>query len=139
MNILKKYRDDPRSQNNGKVLPIISNQQMNGYLKEIADLCGITKLLTFHTARHTFAPTVTLSNSVPIESVSKMLGHASIRTTQIYAEVIENKLSEDMRNLKHRCLQSCPNILYAISFLWVRTPHRPRKSIINAGDEGFEP
>lgn len=75
---------------------------MNGYLKEIADVCGIKKTLTFHIARHTFATTVTLSNGVPIESVSKMLGHTSIRTTQIYAKVIDRKLSEDMRNLQQR-------------------------------------
>jgi site-specific recombinase XerD len=73
---------------------------MNGYLKEITDICAINKTLTFHIARHTFATTVTLSNCVPIESVSEMLGHTSIRTTQIYAKVVELKLSEDMRNLE---------------------------------------
>ncbi len=100
--LMEKYRDDPRALNNGTVFPVISNQRMNGYLKEIADICGITKTLTFHIARHTFATTVTLSNGVPIESVSKMLGHTSIRTTQIYAKVVEQKLSEDMRNLQQR-------------------------------------
>ena len=85
-----------------KLLPVMSNQKMNGYLKEIADLCEITKLLTFHIARHTFATTVTLSNGVPIESVSKMLGHTTIRSTQVYAKVVEQKLSEDMQNLKKR-------------------------------------
>jgi len=69
---------------------------MNRYLKEIADICGIKENLTFHLARHTFATTVTLINDVPIESVSKMLGHTSIRTTQIYAKVLEHKLSEDI-------------------------------------------
>lgn len=100
--LMEKYRDDPRALNNGTVFPIISNQRMNGYLKEIADISGITKTLTFHIARHTFATTVTLSNGVPIESVSKMLGHTSIRTTQIYAKVVEQKLSEDMRKLEQR-------------------------------------
>ncbi|MDR7208842.1 site-specific integrase [Flavobacterium piscis] len=100
--LMEKYRNDPRALNNGTVFPVISNQRMNGYLKEIADICGITKTLTFHIARHTFATTVTLSNGVPIESVSKMLGHTSIRTTQIYAKVVECKLSEDMNNLKQR-------------------------------------
>ncbi|MBW4361715.1 site-specific integrase [Flavobacterium taihuense] len=100
--LMDKYRDDPRALNNGTVFPVISNQRMNGYLKEIADMCGITKILTFHIARHTFATTVTLSNGVPIESVSKMLGHTSIRTTQIYAKVVEQKLSEDMRKLEER-------------------------------------
>jgi len=63
-------------------------------------LCGITKNLTFHMARHTFATTVTLSNGVPIETVSKMLGHTTLTTTQIYARVIERKISEDMNKLK---------------------------------------
>ncbi|TPG37765.1 site-specific integrase [Flavobacterium pectinovorum] len=100
--LMEIYRDDPRALNNGTVFPVISNQRMNGYLKEIADISGITKTLTFHIARHTFATTVTLSNGVPIESVSKMLGHTSIRTTQIYAKVVEQKLSEDMHKLEQR-------------------------------------
>ena len=79
-----------------------SNQKMNAYLKEIADLCGITKNLTTHTARHTFATTVTLENDVPIESVSKMLGHTKISTTQLYARVKEKKVSRDMKSLKTR-------------------------------------
>lgn len=85
-----------------KLLPVYSNQKTNGYLKEIADLCGITKKLTFHMARHTFATTVTLSNGVPIESVSKMLGHKSLKTTQHYAKILDHKLSEDMKNLRSR-------------------------------------
>ncbi|MDP2336430.1 MAG: tyrosine-type recombinase/integrase, partial [Bacteroidota bacterium] len=78
------------------------NQKLNSYLKEIADLCQISKNLTFHLARHTFATTVTLTNGVPIESVSKMLGHSKISTTQIYAKVVEKKLGEDMKKLKER-------------------------------------
>jgi len=78
----------------------MSNQKMNGYLKEIADLCEITKLLTFHIARHTFATTVTLNNGVPIESVAKMIGHTSIKTTQIYAKVMDHKISSDMKQLQ---------------------------------------
>lgn len=85
-----------------KLLPVYSNQRTNGYLKEIADLTGITKKLTFHMARHTFATTVTLSNGVPIESVSKMLGHKSLKTTQHYAKILDTKLSEDMKNLRMR-------------------------------------
>ena len=85
-----------------KLLPVLSNQKMNAYLKEIADLCEITKELTFHIARHTFATTVTLSNGVPIESVSKMLGHKSIKTTQHYAKILDKKVSEDMAFLKER-------------------------------------
>ena len=94
--ILEKYKDNPKCINEGKVLPILSNQKMNAYLKEIADVCGIAKPLTFHIARHTFATTVTLSNGVPIETVSKMLGHKSIRITQLYAEIVDNKIGEDM-------------------------------------------
>ncbi len=82
--------------------PIISNQKLNSYLKEIADLCGINKNLTFHLARHTFATTIALTNGVPIESVSKMLGHSDLRTTQIYAKVVERKISEDMSNLQKK-------------------------------------
>lgn len=100
--LIKKYRDHPVALAKGTLFPVISNQRMNGYLKEIAEICGIKKNFTFHLARHTFATTVTLSNGVPIESVSKMLGHTSIRTTQIYAKVVEHKLSEDMQNLRER-------------------------------------
>ena len=75
---------------------------MNAYLKEVADMCGITKPLTFHIARHTFATTVTLTNGVPIETVSSMLGHKNLRTTQIYAKVVEHKVGEDMDRLKER-------------------------------------
>jgi site-specific recombinase XerD len=75
---------------------------VNSYLKEIADLCEIEKNLTFHLARHTFATTITLTNGVPIETVSKLLGHSSIRTTQIYAKVVEKKVQEDMNMLKQK-------------------------------------
>ncbi|MBC7749621.1 MAG: tyrosine-type recombinase/integrase [Methylotenera sp.] len=78
---------------------MINNSKNNAYLKEIADLCGIEKNLTFHMARHTFATTVTLSNGVPIETFSNMLGHTKITTTQIYAKVLENKVSDDMNVL----------------------------------------
>ena len=84
---------------NGIVLPVLSNQRMNSYLKEIGDLCGIRKNLTFHLARHTFATTVTLSKGVSIESVSKMLGHTNIKTTQIYARITDNKISNEMNTL----------------------------------------
>ncbi len=100
--IIKKYKDDPRAISQGTLFPVISNQKLNSYLKEVADLCGIKKHLTFHLARHTFATSVTLSNGVPIETVSKMLGHTTIRTTQIYAKVIEQKVSQDMANLQIR-------------------------------------
>jgi len=91
--IICKYKTHHRTHFNGKLLPSISNQKLNSYLKELADCCGITKNLTFHMARHTFATTVTLTNGVPIETVSKLLGHTKLATTQIYARVIEKKIS----------------------------------------------
>jgi len=94
--ILEKYKGTLPDR---QVLPVISNQKMNSYLKEIADMCVIGKNLTFHLARHTFATTVTLSKGVPIESVSKMLGHTNIRTTQIYARITNEKLGNDMKQL----------------------------------------
>lgn len=100
LEIIKKYRDHNYCINKNRLLPVNSNQRYNGYLKEIADICGIKKKITSHIARHTFATTITLSNGVPIETVSSMLGHSSIRTTQIYAKVLESKVSEDMQNLK---------------------------------------
>ncbi|MDR2917116.1 MAG: site-specific integrase, partial [Tannerella sp.] len=93
LEILEKYKG---KQKNGKVLPVISNQKINDYLEEIADICGIEKKTTFHVARHTFASTVALGNDVPMESVQTMLGHADIKTTQIYAHVVNQKLSRDM-------------------------------------------
>ena len=98
--ILKKYKNNVRASVSNTVFPVISNQKVNAYLKEIANLCGIKKNITFHLARHTFATTVTLSNGVPIETVSKMLGHTKIATTQIYAKVLEKKISEDMAALR---------------------------------------
>ncbi len=94
--IIKKYKDDPKSNVKGSLFPVISNQKLNSYLKEIGDVCGIEKNMTFHLARHTFATTVTLSNGVPMETVSRMLGHTKITTTQIYAKVLEKKIGEDM-------------------------------------------
>jgi len=99
-NLINKYRWHIKAQKTKTLFPNISNQKLNSYLKEIADACGIKKNLTFHIARHTFATTVTLSNGVPIETVSKLLGHSKIATTQIYARVIERKVSEDMSNLR---------------------------------------
>ncbi|MDD4426972.1 MAG: site-specific integrase [Paludibacter sp.] len=100
--ILEKYKDHPQVVNQNKLLPILSNQKMNSYLKEIADVCGINKDLTFHIARHTFATTITLSNGVPIESVSKMLGHRNLKTTQHYAKILDLKVSNDMKILKEK-------------------------------------
>lgn len=100
--IIEKYKGHPQALAEGKVLPTLSNQKLNSYLKEIADMCNITKPLTFHIARHTFATTVTLTNGVPIETVSKLLGHTKLTTTQIYAKVIESKINDDMAALSAR-------------------------------------
>ncbi|MDI6047009.1 site-specific integrase [Flavobacterium yafengii] len=100
--LILKYANHPQCINEDKLLPVLSNQKMNAYLKEIADVCGIKKDLTFHIARHTFATTVTLTNGVPIESVSKMLGHKNIRTTQHYAKILDKKVSEDMMVLRNK-------------------------------------
>lgn len=75
---------------------------MNAYLREISDLCGINKKMTFHTARHTFATTITLTNGVPIETVGKMLGHRNLKTTQHYAKILDKKVSEDMMTLRQK-------------------------------------
>ena len=102
LQIIEKYRNDEYCIKYNKLLPINSNQRYNAYLKELAEICGINKHLTTHTARHTFATTVTLANGVPIETVSSMLGHNNIRTTQIYAKVLEKKVSEDMKLLRDK-------------------------------------
>ena len=94
--ILEKYKSVSP---NDKLLPILSNQKMNSYLKEIGYVCEIDKELTFHLARHTFATTITLAKGVPIETVSKMLGHTNIKTTQIYARITDRKISNDMQAL----------------------------------------
>lgn len=100
--ILAKYEGKMKG---GKLLPVISNQKMNEYLGEIAEVCQIDKRITFHLARHTFATEICLTQGVPIESVSKMLGHTNIQTTQIYARVVDRKLSHDMAVLEQK-LQS---------------------------------
>lgn len=98
LSIIEKYR----GKQDNKVLPTLSNQKMNSYLKEIATVCGIEKRLSFHLARHTFASTTTLAKGVSIEAVSKMLGHTNIRTTQIYARVTENLISNEMSSLSSK-------------------------------------
>lgn len=97
--ILDKYRDYPKVSEE-RLLPVITNQRINLYLRDICHHLGINKSITFHSARHTFATTVTLSNGVPIESVSKMLGHTKISTTQVYARVLVGKISDDMKTLQ---------------------------------------
>ena len=100
--IVEKYKDNAWLIEKDLVLPVLSNQKMNAYIKEIATLAGITKNLTFHLARHTFATTVTLTNGVPIESVSKMLGHTNLKTTQHYAKILDMKVSKDMEILRNK-------------------------------------
>lgn len=100
--LIDKYANNPLCINKDMPLPVPSNQKMNGYLKEIAAVCGINKILTSHIARHTFATTITLSNGVPIETVSKMLGHSSIKQTQHYAKILDLKVSADMLLLKQK-------------------------------------
>jgi integrase len=102
--LIDKYKDHSQCFLKDRLLPVLTNQKMNAYLKEIADTCGIKKHLTFHIARHTFATTVTLSNGVPIETVSKMLGHTNLRTTQHYAKILDMKVNEDMMLLKKKLL-----------------------------------
>jgi len=98
--LIHKYTKHFRTDGKTNLMPDLSNQKLNSCLKEIADLCNIKKNLTFHMARHTFATTVTLSNGVPLETVSKLLGHTKLATTQIYAKVIEQKVCADMEDLR---------------------------------------
>ncbi len=100
--IIEKYKGHPKVVNKNCVIPVLSNQKSNAYLKEIADRCDIKKNLTTHLARHTFATTVTLTNGVPIETVGKMLGHKNLRTTQHYAKIIDRKVIDDMAILKDK-------------------------------------
>lgn len=100
--LVQKYANHPKCVNEDRILPVLSNQKMNSYLKEIGDVCGIQKEITFHMARHSFATSVTLTNGVPIETVSKMLGHRSLRTTQHYAKILDRKVSDDMELLKSK-------------------------------------
>ena len=102
--LVEKYKN--RTDAKGLVFPTPSNQKMNAYLKEIADVCDITKKLTFHIARHSFATSITLSNGVPIETVSKMLGHTNIKTTQIYSKVVDFKISGDMARLGEKLISN---------------------------------
>ena len=102
LEILSRYKEDKRCLIHETLFPRISNQKVNAYLKEIAIVAGIRKNITFHMARHTFATTVTMTNGVPIETISKMLGHRKLTTTQIYAKVIEQKVCEDMEILREK-------------------------------------
>lgn len=99
MEILDKYINQ---NNSGKIFPMLSNQKTNAYLKELADICGIKKKLTYHVARHSFAVTICLENGIPIETLSKILGHTNLRVTQAYAKITHKKVMNDMQALKDR-------------------------------------
>jgi len=111
MEIIERYNSHDCRNVLNKLLPLKSNQKMNAYLKEIADLAGIDKILTTHIARHTFATTVTLENDVPIETVSRMLGHTKLTTTQIYAKMKDKKVNRDMHALKAKLKGQKTNII----------------------------
>jgi integrase len=100
LEIIERYKSHPYCKTHNKLLPMNSNQRYNAYMKEIADLCGIKKKLTTHTARHTFATTVLLTNDVPMETAMELLGHTDIRTTQIYGKIVQKKISKDMNKLR---------------------------------------
>ena len=100
--IIDKYKDHPKCVESNKLLPMKSNQKLNTYLKELADICEIKKPLTMHIARHTFATTVLLANGVSMEATSKMLGHSSIKTTQIYGKIVESRVADEMEMLSKK-------------------------------------
>jgi integrase/recombinase XerD len=102
MELLEKYKNDPSISNQGLLLPNMSNQKVNNYLKDIAAICNIHMHLNFHLARHSFSTTITLANGIPLETVSKMLGHTKLSTTQIYVHVLEKKIGDDMLLLKQK-------------------------------------
>lgn len=97
--IIEKYKGYTRD---NRLFPVPSNVSCNSILKKIAKQCGIDKRITYHQSRHTFSTTITLSQGVPIETVSKMLGHTNIKTTQIYAKITKEKISQDMEVLSHK-------------------------------------
>ena len=102
LQILEKYKEHPFCQKKGTLLPVLANQKMNSYLKEIADCCGIKKNLTTHTGRHTFSTVVALANNVSLENVAKMLGHTSTKMTQRYAKVLDQSIWRDMQGVKKK-------------------------------------
>lgn len=108
--VLVKYSDAGYGKNKELLLPVYANQKCNTYLKKIVAKCKIDKNISFHAARHTFATTVTLANGVPLESVSKLLGHRRLSTTQIYVGVMEKKISEDIAVFRTKLKSSKVNI-----------------------------
>lgn len=100
LQILEKYKDHPLCQKKGVLLPVMCNQKMNSYLKEIADCCGIKKNLSTHTGRHTFCSVVALANNVSLENIAKMVGHTSTKMTQRYAKVLDQSILRDMQKVR---------------------------------------
>jgi site-specific recombinase XerD len=100
--ILNKYQSHPRCKEKGTLLPMIANQPFNAFLKEVAIICGVNKTLTHHLARHTFATTVCLTNGISMEATSGMLGHANMRTTQIYGKILPQRISREMEALEQK-------------------------------------
>lgn len=99
LKILEKYSTNEYCRKHGVLFPVLCNQKMNAYLKELADICGIKKTLTTHVARHTFA-TFALANGVSIESVAKMLGHTNVQMTRHYARVLDRTVMREMSQIK---------------------------------------
>lgn len=102
LEIIQRYKDHKMCKSKGILLPVMCNQKMNSYLKEIADFCGIDKDITTHVARHTFATTVTLANGVALTNVARMLGHTSTRMTEHYAKVLNHNISSDMKKVQNK-------------------------------------
>ena len=99
LRIIEKYKDHPIVLERGTLLPVYSNQKLNNYLKELADICRVNKALSFGMARHTFATTITLLNGVSIESTSAMLGHTSTKQTRHYARILNLTVGKEMEKL----------------------------------------
>jgi integrase/recombinase XerD len=99
---LDKYKDEPERKILNKLLPKISNQKVNSYLKVISDLAELKKTLTHHMARHTFATTICLNNGMPMEDVSKLLGHSSLKTTAIYGRITQDRLQKSMEKVNKK-------------------------------------
>ena len=114
--LIEKYKSHPVCIQKGVLFPIPTNQRVNGYLKELVDLCGIQKKLTFHTARHSFATSIMLANGMPLETVMDTLGHKQMKQTQHYAKMLNSKVSDDMKRLneKFKPVQNDPPAMRAI-------------------------
>ena len=103
MKLIHKYQNHPECVRKGVVMPVPCNQRMNSYLKEIADICGIQKTLSTHSARHSYATSICLANGVSMENVAKMLGHADTSVTKHYARVLDQNIFKDMKKV-NSCL-----------------------------------